>query len=84
MVPAPTAEPAVPTPVPTTGRQLTVCNSKTAINLRSAPDLQSKVLTYIPIGEVVTDMGVRVDRFLLISWNGYVGYMYDQYLEPVK
>ena len=87
--PAPTAAPVetptiLPTAVPTTGRQLVVCNSKTAINLRSAPDFQSTVLTYIPIGEIVTDMSVRVDRFLLVSWNGYVGYMYDQYLEPVK
>lgn len=54
------------------------------LNLRSASNTKSKVLTVIPKGASVTIAEDCDCKWILVSYNGYIGYVSSKYLSKQK
>jgi uncharacterized protein YgiM (DUF1202 family) len=54
------------------------------LNLRNAGNIQSKVLTVIPKGTSVTIVENCECKWILVSYNGHIGYVSSKYLSKQK
>ena len=49
------------------------------LNLRSYPGINASIITSIPNGSELTVYG-NVNNWYVVSWNGYTGYVYGEYV----
>lgn len=61
-----------------------VVNCQEWVSLRSEPDVNSILLTTVPLGSVVLDMGEYVNGFHYVSYAGAYGYIHGDFLAPYE
>lgn len=52
-----------------------------SLNLRTGPGTRRKVILVMPAGSIVTNVGGRKNGFRQVSYQGTVGWAYEDYLE---